>query len=185
MKRHYMSKADLDYLKQQFEADTPNWQIAESIGCSESCIERNAKKLGLSKPRTGPKSGERHPDWKGGVTMRKGYRYIYCPDHPHAVFGKKYVAEHRLVMEMKLGRLLDRKEVVHHIDGNPLNNCPDNLMIFGSNADHLRHELAGKCPNWTEDGWRRILEGCRKKRTPRSPKSDAQKNTQSSDHPTS
>jgi predicted transcriptional regulator len=171
MSRHYLTQDDIECIKRHFEKDTPNWQIAEDIGCSESCIERKAKKLGLKKTRTGPKGGERHTNWKGGVTMRKGYRYIYCPDHPNAVFGKKYVAEHRLVMEKKLCRYLDRKEVVHHIDGNPLNNHPDNLAVFGCNADHLRHELTGKCPNWSASGWARMQEAVRKPRTPRKSKS--------------
>jgi hypothetical protein len=59
-------------------------------------------------------------------------------------------------MEQKLGRLLDRKEVVHHIDGNPQNNHPDNLMVFGSNKEHLAVDLKGKVPNWTAEGKERI-----------------------------
>lgn len=45
---------------------------------------------------------------------------------------------HRVVAEQKLGRKLRRGEVVHHIDGDRLNYHPDNLMIFGSQAEHLQ-----------------------------------------------
>lgn len=40
-----------------------------------------------------------------------------------------YVYEHRYLMEQKLGRLLTDDEVVHHIDGNKLNNDPENLEL--------------------------------------------------------
>jgi hypothetical protein len=55
-------------------------------------------------------------------------------------------------MEQKLGRYLTKDEVVDHIDGNKLNNAPENLRLFSSNADHLRETLSGKCPKWTEEG---------------------------------
>lgn len=45
---------------------------------------------------------------------------------------------HRIVAELKLGRRLKPGEVVHHIDGNKLNNKSDNLMVFPSQAEHAR-----------------------------------------------
>jgi len=67
---------------------------------------------------------------------RKGdYILIFNPEHPQSN-SKGYVAEHRLVVEEKLGRYLKSKEVVHHIDKNPKNNDIDNLMLFESNAKH-------------------------------------------------
>jgi hypothetical protein len=94
--------------------------------------------------------------------MQGRYWYVYRPDHPNAT-KNKCVAEHRLVMETTLGRYLDRREVVHHVDGNPSNNHPDNLMLFASNADHLEHELSGRVPNWTAAGKERIREGVRQR----------------------
>lgn len=46
---------------------------------------------------------------------------------------------HRVVAEQKLGRPLKRGEVVHHIDGDPSNNHPDNLEICSSASVHRRH----------------------------------------------
>ena len=51
---------------------------------------------------------------------------------------------HRVVAEQTLGRHLQPGEVVHHIDGNKRNNKPENLMVFSSQAEHVRwHRKAG------------------------------------------
>lgn len=45
---------------------------------------------------------------------------------------------HRLIMEYKLGRTLNSCECIHHIDGNKLNNHPDNLELCLNQKDHYR-----------------------------------------------
>jgi len=42
---------------------------------------------------------------------------------------RRYVLEHRLVMEQSLGRPLEEHETVHHIDGDKLNNDLSNLQL--------------------------------------------------------
>jgi hypothetical protein len=50
---------------------------------------------------------------------------------------KGNVKLHRAVMEEKLGRRLSPDEIVHHIDGNKLNNDISNLEVM-SRSDHSR-----------------------------------------------
>lgn len=44
---------------------------------------------------------------------------------------------HREVMVKKLGRKLKRGEIVHHLDGNKLNNDPANLKVI-SRESHIK-----------------------------------------------
>lgn len=69
--------------------------------------------------------------------IRTGYLYIKDWKHPNC--GKQgYVAIHRLIVEKKLNRYLTPEEVVHHIDGNPLNNSIENLQLFATHGEHTK-----------------------------------------------
>ena len=52
--------------------------------------------------------------------------------------------EHRVVAESILKRPLRKDEVVHHIDGNKQNNAVDNLMVFASQAEHVKYHSTSK-----------------------------------------
>jgi len=45
---------------------------------------------------------------------------------------------HRWVAEKKIGRKLKQDEIVHHIDGNKLNNSSENLQVFSSQNEHQK-----------------------------------------------
>lgn len=57
---------------------------------------------------------------------------------------KTYVKEngrhqHRVVMERKLGRILRKGEIVHHVDGNKKNNNPKNLRVMTQSQHARKH----------------------------------------------
>lgn len=79
--------------------------------------------------------GENNFKWKGGRTTSNGYIYILNPSHPNASI-KGYVAEHRFVMEKKIGRYLTREEVVHHINHNKTDNRSENLELLDTQSPH-------------------------------------------------
>lgn len=79
-----------------------------------------------------------------------GYANIYDPESPMAN-NVGYVREHRAVMALHLGRSLGVEEVVHHIDGDKLNNQIENLELFASHSDHMKFGHPGKYPEWIDD----------------------------------
>lgn len=56
---------------------------------------------------------------------------------------REWVHFHRLVIQRKIGRDLERHEQVDHIDGNTLNNCRENLRI-ATHAENVRNSKSRK-----------------------------------------
>lgn len=67
-----------------------------------------------------------------------GYQYFCCTTHPLASKGGK-VYYHRHVASIKEQRWLSPSDIVHHIDGNRLNNDPNNLMVMTNSAHAVLH----------------------------------------------
>lgn len=65
---------------------------------------------------------------------------MHAPDHPRANVNKK-VLEYRLIAERKIGRILRRDEIVHHINGDPADNDPENLQVMSQSEHILLHKI--------------------------------------------
>lgn len=73
---------------------------------------------------------ERNPRWRGGRVLFGKYWSIRI--------GKKYILEHRYLMEKKIGRPLKKDEHVHHINGDRHDNRLSNLKLIKC-SDHVQH----------------------------------------------
>lgn len=142
---------DRDWLGKQLETHKVG-EIAKELGVSGYLVKkwgilhglveidqvRSAQsKRGIAdrypEGRKGPSSG----NWRGGLTEGK-YRYVWVECHPNTGKPGK-IQEHRMVMSQVLDRPLRRDEVVHHIDGNGLNNDPSNLEVKTRNRHVSEH----------------------------------------------
>ncbi len=73
---------------------------------------------------------------KGWIDPR-GYRIV-----SRTINGKRHqIREHRLIMETYLNRKLEPWEVVHHKDGNQLNNALENLEIMDCGEHTAKHHI--------------------------------------------
>jgi hypothetical protein len=72
---------------------------------------------------------------------RDGYIKRYAPDHPWPRKGG-YVREHVRIMELHIGRRIEKGEAVHHKDHNRQNNSLENLELVkhGDHSSLHRHE---------------------------------------------
>jgi hypothetical protein len=88
--------------------------------------------------------GEKHSTWKGGRTVTvDGYISIWKPSHPFANKNGR-IMEHRLVMEQKIGRYLQKYECVHHLNGIKIDNRIENLKILTNSEHRTLHNIGNK-----------------------------------------
>lgn len=92
------------------------------------------KKLGPNPEHSKRMTGKNHPRYKGG-TIGYGYRLVRIDG--------KYYLKHRLIWEAIYGPI-PKDMIVHHKDGDRLNNNIDNLEIM-SRSQHtsLHNKMRG------------------------------------------
>lgn len=107
----------------------------------ESMTEAAKAKQRTTIAARGGRSGDRNANWKGGrIHIGGGRVAVYASGHPGArLYGGTHILAYRLIAEGKIGRPLHDDEVVHHIDGDPTNNHPDNLEVMTQAEHAARH----------------------------------------------
>ena len=121
--------------------------------CSKKC-QNEARKIymkGEGNHQYGLK-GSKNPTWAGGTKISNyGYREVQQIGHPFARGRSEYVFEHRLVAERYLltaensveingKRYLSPEYVVHHKNGDRLDNRVENLEIMTLHEHQSLHE---------------------------------------------
>ena len=132
-----ITDADKDIIEARVQAGESLRTIAKDYGVHWQTIQKRRERWGLPKLKQGLVRGENHASWKGGEYVDKwGYHRVYAPGTGRTF---PYANKHTLVMEEKLGRRIERNEVVHHIDGDKLNNDPDNLIVVTRAQHRILH----------------------------------------------
>lgn len=104
--------------------------------CSFSCNGFYYRKFSRERMtgKNNPGYGKHPWNYKGGTITLSGNRKIKYLD----ISGKKV---HRMVMEKNLGRKLTKDEVIHHLDGNGLNNNLSNLVLLTKSEHSIIHKM--------------------------------------------
>jgi hypothetical protein len=115
--------------------------------CHKCTARINAKKrvgkrtTSFGRKYTTDKLGPNNPRFKTGTYIGSdGYRIIWIGPHGSKTDTKwdLYRKEHFVVIEKVIGRKLKKGEVIHHIDGDKLNNNIDNLILCDSEKEHQK-----------------------------------------------
>jgi hypothetical protein len=92
-----------------------------------SCIMKKQERL----------TGNQSRRWSGGEKVNKSGRVsVY---HSSSDGKTKYVHRAVKVFESHYGRPVNKGELVHHIDGDPSNDAPENLTVLGVSKHHVAH----------------------------------------------
>lgn len=122
LRRHTNNKwtqEEIEILKKYYPIKTPKEEMIKLLPNHRwSSIQRQASKLGYTR------------EWDHKYISAQGY-LIDCTDRKN----KKEI--HRQIYEQYHNIKLTKHDIIHHIDGNKLNNNPDNLVCI-TRAEHVR-----------------------------------------------
>lgn len=132
--------------EQYFQNNLTFKQIGKLVNRTGKTIQHFFNKFELkARPPAHNLKGNKSYRWIGGrISDARGYIRIFHPK-PHAYRSQKYVLEHILIMEKLLGRPMKHPERVHHKNGIPYDNRPENLQLMADPFEHnTLEQLLGK-----------------------------------------
>lgn len=115
------------------------WNLVKKI--RHRCRYCNNKET--AKPRKGKPAHNRGKQYQakrvGNFYVNgAGYVCIWVGKHADPSTASGYYLEHRLQVEVSLGRRLTPAEIIHHVDGDKTNNKLSNLYLCSDNFDHQK-----------------------------------------------
>ena len=134
-----VSKLTLEFLIEEYvnQEKCVN-QIAQEVGCHNSHVSKALQSFGIKiKDRRNLPVGEANNLFRYGVCLSHGYLKVRMPNHRLAD-SRGYVFLHILLAEYYFEHTLLENEVVHHINGDKLDNRKENLQIMNK-KDHDRY----------------------------------------------
>lgn len=100
---------------------------------SKSSLGRRLSEKSKNKLRL--RVGSKNHNWRNGLTITKGGYLQFTDSSCNGEHRNKLL--HIIICEYKYNRKLIKGEHVHHIDGNKLNNNPNNLIILSA-SEHAK-----------------------------------------------
>lgn len=118
------------------------------IYCSHVCANKAPNRMTPEIKAKIGLSGEKHPNWKQGQWLAKGgdgriYMRVWISPQDRYLYPaclKGYVPRSHIIWNQNHpSDLVKKGEVVHHIDGNSLNDILPNLQKFHSPGEHMQN----------------------------------------------
>lgn len=102
------------------------WYPRQCANCYKKSRNEMLRRKHISQAFQGMKHPRAKPMGSRRLTQSRGYQYWVIKVNASG----RWRYEHRVILEQKLGRQLSSREIAHHINGDTLDNRPENIELW-------------------------------------------------------